>query len=170
VHIGVAELADARRLVEAGRQLGEQFGGPDADGAGDAVLAIHLLLDAVGDGLRRPEQPAATGDVEIGLVDGGDLDEVGVGAEQPDHGVVHGRVSLHVDRQEHPRRAQAFGVDDGHGAVDAEDARFVGAGGDHAASAALAADDHRQAAQFGTSRLLDRGEEGVHVEVQDGSR
>ncbi len=144
VHVGVGELADAGRLVEAGGQLGQQFGGPDADGASDAVRVVHLLLDAQGDGARRAEQPPAAGDVEVGLIDGGDLDEVGVPPQQLDDAAVHSEIGLHVDRQEHPPRAEPLGLEDGHGAVDAEDARLVGAGGDHAAAAALAADDHRR--------------------------
>ena len=37
VHVGVGELADAGRLVHAGGELGQQLGGPDADGAGEVV-------------------------------------------------------------------------------------------------------------------------------------
>jgi hypothetical protein len=61
VHVGGGELADAGRLVDAGGQLGQQLGRPDADGAGDGVRVVDLLLDAVGDGARRTEQPPAAG-------------------------------------------------------------------------------------------------------------
>jgi hypothetical protein len=167
VDVGVGELADTGRLVEAGGQLGQQLGGADPDGAGDAVGVVHLLLGAQGDGPWRPEQPPAAGDVEIGLVDGSDLDEIGVLPEQFDEVAVHGHVRLHVDGQKHAPWAQALGLKDGHGAVDAEGARLVRTRGDDAPAAALAADDHRQTAQLGTPRLLYRREEGVHVEVQD---
>ena len=80
---------------------------------------------------------------------------------------MYGHVGIHVDRKEHPPRAETLGLEDGHGAVDADGARLVRTRGDHTAAAALAADDHRQAAQLGAPRLLDRGEKGVHVEVQD---
>ena len=165
--VGVGELADTGRLVEAGGQLGQQFRGPDADGAGDAVGVVDLLLRAQGDGARRPEQPPAAGDVQISLVDGGHLDEIGVLAEQLDEVAVHGHVGLHVDGEEHAPRAEALGLEDGHGAVHAEGARLVRTRGDDTAAAVLAADDHRQAAQLGAPRLLDRSEEGVHIEVQD---
>ena len=56
VHIGVGKLADAGRFAEAGGQLGQQLGGPDADGAGDAVRVVHLLLDTQGDGARQPNR------------------------------------------------------------------------------------------------------------------
>ena len=169
VHVGGGELADAGRLVEAGGQLGQQLGGPDADGAGDAVRVVDLLLDAVGDGARRPEQPPAAGDVQVGLVDGRHLDQVGVPPQQLDERAVDGEVRLHVDRQELRVRAEPLGLPDGQRAVHAVDARLVGAGRDHSPPPALAADDDRLAAQLGAARLLHRGEEGVHVEVEDGS-
>ena len=169
VDVGGGELADAGRLVQAGGQLGQQLGGPDADGAGDGVRVVDLLLDAVGDGARRAEQPPAAGDVQVGLVDGRHLDEVGVLPQQLDQRAVDGEVGLHVDRQEHPVRAEPLGLRDGQRAVHAVDARLVGAGRDHSPPPALAADDDRQAAQLGAARLLHGGEEGVHVEVEDGS-
>jgi hypothetical protein len=87
--------------------------------------------------------------------------------EDPDQGPVDGEVGLHVDGQEHPVRAEPLGLRDGQRAVHPVDARLVRAGRDHATPPALAADDHRQAAQLGAARLLDRSEEGVHVEVED---
>jgi hypothetical protein len=51
--------------------------------------------------------------------------------------------------------------------VHAKGPGFVGAGRDHAPAVRIAADDHRLAAQFGTVPLFDRGEEGVHVDVND---
>ena len=77
VHVDLGELADAGRLVEIGSQLGEQSGGTDADGAGDPVLAIDLLLDTAGDGPRRTEETAAAGDLEKSLVDRDALDGIG---------------------------------------------------------------------------------------------
>ncbi len=163
------ELADAGRLVEAGSQLGQQLGGPDTDGAGDAVCVVHLLLDTVGDGARRAEQPPAAGDVQVRLVDGRHLHEVRVLPEQLDERAVDGEVRLHVDRQELGVRAQPLGLPDGQRAVHSVLARLVGAGRDHPPPPALAADDDRPAAQFGAARLLHRGEEGVHVEMEDRS-
>ena len=167
VHVGGSELADAGRFVEVGGQFGEQLGGSDADGAGDRVRVVDLLLDAVGDGPRRAEEPPAAGDVEEGLVDGRHLDEVRVVPQELDQRAVDGEIGLHVHRQEHPVRAEPLGLCDGQRAVDAVDARLVGAGRDHAPPPALAADDDRQTAQLGAARLLHRGEEGVHVEVED---
>ena len=72
-----------------------------------------------------PNSQPAAGNVEIGLVDGSDLDEVGVVADQLDQIVVHRCVCLHIDRQKHSPRAEALGLKDGHGAMDAEDACLV---------------------------------------------
>src|SRR5512139_1608118 len=56
--------------------------------------------------------------------------------------------------------------------MDAERARLVSGGGDHAARMRIAApaDHHRPADQFGMALELDRGEEGVHVDVEDAAR
>ena len=55
-----------------------------------------------------------------------------------------------------------------HGRVDAVLAGLVG-GGQHHAPTAHAPDDHRLPAQLGTPGDLHRGEEGIHVHVQDGA-
>ena len=65
-------------------------------------------------------------------------------------------------------RAAGPGLAGGHRRADAEGAGLVGRGGDHAPPAD-AADDHGLAAQGGLVALLDGGEEGVEVEVQDRS-
>ncbi len=53
--------------------------------------------------------------------------------------------------------------------MDAEFARFVGAGGNHAALITRRADDDRQPFEFGMVVHFDRREKGVHVDVEDGS-
>jgi len=166
--VGFAELADARRFVETGRDLGKQLRGPDADRAGEAVFGVHPLLDAAGDRARRAEQAAAAGDVEVRLVDRRHLDLVGEAAQQIDEAVVHNAVGREVGHQERALRAEPLGLADRHGRAHAAGARLVRAGGDDAATATRPADDDGQAAQLGAPRLLDRGEEGVHVDVEDG--
>ena len=56
-----------------------------------------------------------------------------------------------------------------HRAVHAEGARLVARGRDDAAALGVA-DRHRAAAQRGVVALLDRGVEGVHVDVDDAAR
>ena len=63
---------------------------------------------------------------------------------------------------------EAFGGGHGHGGAAAEGAGFVGGGGDDAARAVVA-DEDGLAAECGMIKLLDGGEEGVHVEVEDGA-
>ncbi|MNE54965.1 hypothetical protein D3C80_1497820 [compost metagenome] len=53
-----------------------------------------------------------------------------------------------------------------HGRADAVESSHIAGGGDDPAFAA--ADDHRPVAQFGPVALLDRGVEGVAVQVGDG--
>ena len=71
-----------------------------------------------------------------------------------------------VDRQEHRVRAQPPGARGRHRAAHAVLPRLV-AGGAHHAARTRAADHHRLAAQLGPLAHLDRGEERVHVDVQD---
>ena len=78
-------------------------------------------------------------------------------------------VVAHAHRQEDGLRAQPPGRGHRHGAVDAARAGLVGGGADDAA-AAQTADDDRPAAQLGPVPLLDRGVEGVHIDVQDRER
>ena len=56
-----------------------------------------------------------------------------------------------------------------HGGVDAELARFVRGGRNHAALVALSANDHRFAFQRGIEEFFHGDEEGVHIDVEDGA-
>ena len=82
---------------------------------------------------------------------------------------MHRHVGFHVDRQKGGLRAEPLGLRHGHGGAHAAGARLVGAGAHHAAALGAAADDHREAGELGPARLFDRGEEGVHVDEQDGA-
>jgi hypothetical protein len=62
--------------------------------------------------------------------------------------------------------AEAFGAQGGHGGTHAEAASFVGGGADDGA-VAQPGDDDGLAAQLRIVALLDRGVEGVHVDVDD---
>ena len=65
-------------------------------------------------------------------------------------------------------RAQARGGAKRHGGVDAEFARGIGRGRDHAALVSLPTDDHGLADERGIEELFDGDEEGVHVDVEVG--
>ena len=79
------------------------------------------------------------------------------------------RVLAAVDGQEDALRAERAGRSQRHRRADAEGARLVGRRADHAAiGRAATADDDRPAAQLRAIALLDGGEEGVEIDVQDG--
>ncbi len=65
-------------------------------------------------------------------------------------------------------RAEAGGGAQRHGGVDAEFARGVGSGRDHAALVGLSADYHGFAFERRIEELFDGDEEGVHVDVEVG--
>ena len=168
VDVGVVEHADAGRFVQVGGQLGEQLVGSDTQRAGEALFVVDQLLDATGDGARRPEEPAAAGDVEDGFVDRHRLDQVGEAPEELEQLGVDGGVRLEVGRQEHGLGTQPPRLRHGHGRMNAASARFVGGRGHHAAALGAPTDDHRPAAQLGAARLFDRRKESIHVDVDDG--
>ena len=108
-------------------------------------------------------------DVQEGFVDGDRLEQWGVLAEDGHDLARHLGVAAALARDEHDLGAEAQRLGRGHGRVDAELARLVGRGGDHPAHLGPAADDHRHADQRGVVEPLDRHEEGVEVEVEDGA-
>src|SRR6266481_2144777 len=74
-------------------------------------------------------------------------------------------MAIEIDgmRAKAPSRAQR------HRRMHAELARFITSCGDYAALIRSAADDDGFATQFGPLQQFDRDEEGVHVDVQNGS-
>ena len=75
-----------------------------------------------------------------------------------------------VDRHEDRLRAQRERLGAGHRRADPEGARLVAGGDHHAPAAGTAAHHHRLAAKRGIVALLDRREERVQIDVQDGPR
>jgi hypothetical protein len=143
-------LADADRAVEAGRLL-------DAGGevAGEGFGVRRLV------GLVRLE-------ADEGLIPAEHLHR---GAGVPQHVHDHGRhleVGGRVDRQENAVRAALLRGPQRQAGVDAEFARLVGGGRDHAplGRVAVAADHDRLAAQLGVAQHLDGGDELIQINVQ----
>jgi hypothetical protein len=147
-------------------ELGQELGRRDADGAGEGELGRDPGPDLPGDLGRPPEQPLRPGHVEERLVDRERLDQGRHVAEEPHHLARGLGVGRHVRRQEHRLRAQPPRLAARHRAADAERSRLVAGRADHAARPGPA-HHHRPAAQFGSAPHLDRGEERVHVDVQD---
>ena len=120
---------------------------------------------------RRPvtEQLARTGDIEERLVDRDGLDERRVAPQDRHHVAADVQVLAPVDGEEDGVGTAPAGLAQRHRRVDAEAARLV-AGGRHDAALVrpAPAHDHRLAAQLGAIALLDRREERVEVDVEDG--
>ena len=105
-------------------------------------------------------------DVKVGLVERQGFDDR---RELREYGVNLLRdraVNLEARGCENEVRAFAQGRHGRHGGMHAEFARLIARGGDHATFAAIA-DRQRFSAQRGRVALLDRGEEGVHVDMND---
>ena len=113
------------------------------------------------------EQRDRAGDVEECLVDRDRLHLRGEPTEDRHHVARRLLVAPPVDRQEDPVRAAPDGLGERHRRVDAERPCLVARGRDDPATAWVAADDDRQPAQLRPIALLDGGEEGIEVDVQD---
>ena len=83
--------------------------------------------------------------------------------------LLHRYVGGHVDGQEDGLRAEALRLRHRHRRAHPAGTGLVGGRAHHAAALGPAADDDRAAAQFGSAGLLHRGEEGVHVDEQEGA-
>ncbi len=160
----LADDGEAARLLEVGGDLGEELaiGEPDRDGDAD------LVLDLAGEtgeheGRRAAVQPLRALEVEKGLVDRDRLDQRG---ERLHHGAdlaPDRDIFLHVRLDDHRFGAGFQRLEHRHCRAHAVDARDVAGGRDDAAFPA--ADDHRPVAQLRPVALLDRGVEGVAVDM-----
>ena len=113
-----------------------------------------------------PSSCTRPGHVEEGLVEGDPLDQRGHRLEDGVQLAALLDVAVEATVHEDRRRAEPPGHRRRHGRVHAEPPGLVGAGRHHAASPRAAHDD-RQAGQGRVVEHLHRGEEGVHVDVED---
>ena len=183
-HVGHVQQGNAVRLVEIGADLRQQLVRGDADRAGQAGGLENGLLDAPG---QRQTVFGKVGKIDVDLVDAPVFDQRGDaghgGLEAP--GVV--AIGLEIGRQQDGIGGQLCRFHQAHAGKDAERAGFISRGGNDAtpdivaqAGKALAAvgladrpmhaapaNHHGLAAQFRVVQQLDRGKEGIHVEVGD---
>jgi len=182
-----AEDRQSVRLVEVGGDLRQQLVGRDADRTRQPGRLAHRVLDALRERAGLVGQRAQ---VEVDLVDAAVF---ALGCDARDGGLEESRVMAiggEIDRQQDRVRRQAGRLHDAHRRRDAQRACFVGGGGDDAAADVVAqacelpaairqqqrllrtaaADHQRLATQFRVAQQIDRGVEGVHVEVRDAAR
>jgi len=133
-------------------------------------LGLDPLPEALGQGELGAEEMQGPAHVEERFVNAHRLDVRGELLQDAEDRLRGLLIGVHSDGEIDGLGAASPGFADGHGTADAEAAGLVGAGGDHApASPALGvgADHDGLPAQPWLIALLDRGEEGVHVEVDD---
>ena len=152
----------------AGRaELGHELGRRDPDRAGQPLLGEHPLADARRRSRRAGRAAAARRRrrgtprrSESGSTSGVTSRKIRMTASEA------AAIAGAVDRQEDRLRAERPGPRRRHGAAHPEPARLV-AGRAHHAARPDAADHDRLAAQLGPGPDRHRGEERIHVDVQD---
>jgi hypothetical protein len=153
------------RFFEFGSDLADEFVGGDAFANGEPEGLANGVADGLGD---ADSGFARAGQVEVAFVDRADFhvgcEIIGIGEHQAGEELVF----FEITGQEDEFRAKPASHDCRHGGVNAEFAGFIGGGGNDAAL--FAADGDRFAAQMGISRLFDRGEKGVGVQMHDKAR
>ena len=138
-----AHLDEPVGLARVRGHLREVLVRPDAHGDGQARALLHLRLQPRAGVPRGTEQPLGSRQVEERLVDRDLLQVRRVPGEDLHHLAGHLEVALHAHREVHALRAAAVRLGDGHGGVDAEPPRLVGARRDDAAPPGRRADDDR---------------------------
>ncbi len=167
VDIFGADDGEAVGFVEVGGEFGEEFVGGDADGGGEVEVCGDALAERLGDGFGRAEELLCAGEIEEGFVDAKGFDEGGEFFEDGEHLGGDAVVVIAADGEDDGVGAEALGDGHGLGGMAAEAAGLVAGGGDDA-TGAVVADEEGLSAEVGVIALFDGGEEGVHVEVEDG--
>ena len=150
--------------------LGEVAVGGHADGAaqGLADVVADGLLDFEGDGAGAGRLALAAHELADHLVDGGGVGDGAAAVYSLRDFVGILSIDAVVAFDEDDVGADALGLADLGSGFDAEGLGLV-AGGDAAGGVGVGGDDGERArAEFGVELLLDRGEEAVEVDVEEG--
>ena len=169
VHAGprLEAAAAGPRLRGPRRQLGDHLGATDPDGAAETELVADAPAQPVGDPVGQPEEAQRAGDVHEGLVEADGLHRRGHVVQDLVQLPAHLRVAAVAPGEEDRLGAELTGAHGRHGRVHAVGPRLVGARGDDAPRTGPA-HDHGLAGEGGVVEHLDRREERVHVDVEDG--
>jgi len=109
------------------------------------------------------------GHIQECLIDGDRFKEGSIVGQDCHHPARHFDVALPVARNKDHLRAEAQRLGRRHRRMYAESARFVGRRGNDAAHLGPPANNHRKSDQGGVVQPLDSYEEGVEVEMDDGT-
>src|SRR5882724_9261431 len=154
--------AKAARAFEARSDGGDHFGAGRADGNAEAGALANLRLHAAQRGLVIGIEAFGAGEVEVKVVQRGGFHRGCVGFEDTPHALGKIGVVLILSGDDDGLRADAQGFAEAHGGFYAEEFCFVAGRSDAAASY-----QHGLAAQLGIEDLLDGGEKGVDVHVNN---
>ena len=163
--VRVGQREDSGWLGEPGCDLGALLVVADPHRARQPGLAGNDGADPLGQfdrvvGLRR----------QVRLVPAPHLERVAEVAQQTHHLLGGGVVGVGVRGQEYRFGAAACGGPQRHPGMNTEFACLIGRAGDDLAGfgrIAVAADDHRQADQFGAATQFDRGQKLVEVDMKN---
>ena len=162
----------AVRLSRAAGDLGDEFRGGRAHRRRQPNLGVDLELDPARNLVRRRGPVACSGGhVEIGLVEGDTLDQLGRGEaaedlmDEPACLAISGAIGI----DNHQLWAQLQSLVKRHRRAHAESARLVGSSHDDRPPRAPGHRD-RYPAELGVVALVHRRVERVEVDVEDGAR
>jgi hypothetical protein len=161
-----ADDREAAWLVEVGRDLGQELVGRQPHRDGDP----HRLLDApgeAGEGERgaRVVEALRAREIEEGLIDGDRLHERRELQHQPAHLAASHPVLVDIGPQHHSIGTGLERLEHRHGRVHPIGAGDIAGGGDDAPLGA--ADDEGLVEQARVVALLDRGKEGIAIDMRD---
>ncbi|MNU56952.1 hypothetical protein D3C71_460570 [compost metagenome] len=161
------ELAVRLALVRG--QLGQELVVGHPGRRRQIGLLENARADLLGRRRGRRQSPDIGRDVKIGLIERQGFDQGRVVCENGVDLRRDGPIDLEPGRREDQFRTLPQGRARGHGRAHAELARLIAGGGDHAARSGVAY-SHRPSTQGRIIPLLHRGEEGVHVHMDDLAR
>ena len=161
-----ADHREAIGLVHAGGQFGQEAPVRDAGRGRQLRGGPDIGLDGPRDADRLLPGFGGSRHVQVGLVERERLDHGCVAREHLPDLRRDGLVDLEARRHEYELRAALHGDPGGQRRVNPEGACLVAGRRDHPARR-ITPDGQRATAQGGIVALLDGGEEGIHVDVED---
>ena len=142
----------------------KEFHGSYAHRAGQAARSFtHSFLELAPQLLHRPEKTFEPRGIKISLVHGSHFHERRKTGKRFAHDGRHLCITAQARAEINAVRTASAGLCNGHGRMDAELPRLVGAGAHH--TAVLAAHDERPPPQGRIVELFDGCEEGIHVHM-----
>src|SRR5579872_706075 len=154
-------------LLDIAGDLGEKFIGGDADRRDEPQALSDLALDAPADFNRRTEEQLAPRHVDKRFVERERLDDRRKAIQDLANLFGHLGIKIEPGAQHDCVRTKPERGRCGHGAMNAELANGIIRRRHHAAPLGRPPDNERLPHELGPLAFLDRGVEGIHVDVED---